>query len=164
MNCGAAGITPASPCTGSSITAAVRPPISAGDRVEVAEPRLGKSRHLGLEQSCPLRLAGGRHGGERAAVEGVVEGDDLVGPVTMPRAPFARELDRALVRLGAAVAEEHLVEAAVRGEQPRQARRGRVEKRRAAVDQALRLLAERPRESGGQWPRQLTAQPWTKSR
>src|SRR5436190_13398288 len=39
--------------------------------------------------------------------------DDLVGAIAMPCPEFARELDRALIRLRAGIGEENLIEAAV---------------------------------------------------
>ena len=105
--------TPASPWIGSSITATVFGVIARSTAARSLSAHLGKSRHLRLEQLLPLRLAGGRHRGERAAVEAVIHGDDLVGAAAMLLAPFARELDRALDRLGARIGEEGLVQPAL---------------------------------------------------
>jgi hypothetical protein len=62
-----------------------------------------EARHERLERLLLLALRRGRQRAERASVEGVLEHDDLaLRPVA------AGELDRALVGLGAGVAEEHL--------------------------------------------------------
>ena len=58
-------------------------------------------------------LSGGGGHRQRAPVEGVQRGDHLVGAVQMELAVAACQLHRALVGLGAAVAEEDPVEAAI---------------------------------------------------
>jgi hypothetical protein len=68
-----------------------------------------------------------------------VHGDDLEGAVAIAAAPFARELDRALVRLGAAVAQEHLVETGRLGQERGERRHRLVVVRGTAVDQAAGL-------------------------
>ena len=70
--------------------------------------RPGGTRRQRLERLLLLRLAGGRERRERAPVERAVRGDD-VEPVTatVALAVPPRQLDRALVGLGAGVAEEH---------------------------------------------------------
>ncbi len=80
--------TPASPWIGSSITATVLAVIAFVDGRKVVQ------RHL-LESPAPsartavsqLRLAGGRHRGERAAVEAVLHGDDLERAVALFACP-----------------------------------------------------------------------------
>ena len=57
-----------------------------------------------------LRVATGRDGRQRAAVEGAAEGDDapplrIAGDIVIA----ARGLDRGFARFGAGIAEEHLV-------------------------------------------------------
>ena len=90
-----------------------------------------------------LLRAGGRHGGQCAAVEAVVEGDDLPGAVAPGGAPFPRQLDGAFVGLGAAVGEEHLIESAQGGQALGQLQGGRVVESGTRVDQRLALRAER---------------------
>jgi hypothetical protein len=51
-------------------------------------------------------------------VEAVVHGDDVVCAAPVAGAPLARELDRAFVGLGAAIAEEDLGEPGGLGQQP----------------------------------------------
>ncbi len=78
------------------------------DPPEVAERHVVEARHVGAEALEMLLLAAGRDGGERAAVECALEGDDpeaLRLAALILKAP--RHLDRALERLGAGVAEEH---------------------------------------------------------
>ena len=60
-----------------------------------------------------LALSGGSGHRQRASVEGVQRGDHLIGTVQMELAMAACQLHRALVGLGAAVAEKNLVEAAI---------------------------------------------------
>ena len=117
------------------------------DRGKIVQRHLHEAGHLRFVELLPLRLARRRHGGERAAVEAVIHGDDLVGAIAIFRAPFARQLDRALVGLGAAVGEEHLVQPAVPRQQIRQPDHLIVVERGAAVDQPLGLIASAPRRS-----------------
>ena len=72
------------------------------------------------------------------ATEAAIHRDHLVGAVAMPGAPLARELDRALVRLGAGVGEGHLGQTAATREQIRQADLLVVVEGGAAVDQTVR--------------------------
>ncbi len=111
-------------------------------RFEIVQRRPRKAGHLRREKPVPARLAAGRHGGQRAAVKAIVEGDDLVGAALVPLAPFACQLDGALIGLGAAAGEEHPVKAGVRHQPLRQSRRGHVEKGRARVDQLCRLFGQ----------------------
>ena len=113
------------------------------DRGEVVQRHLDEAGHLRCVQLLPLRLARRRHRGERAAMEAVIHGDDLVGAVAVFRAPFARQLDGAFVRLGAAVGEEHLVQPAMPRQQIRQPDHLVVVEGRAAIDQALGLRGQR---------------------
>src|SRR5215471_4338628 len=57
------------------------------------------------------------HGRQRPAMEAVLGGNHGVRAVTILSAPLAGELDRGLIRLGATVAEEDLVERRVVDEQ-----------------------------------------------
>ena len=64
----------------------------------------------GLEALVHLFLAGGADRGQRATVEGLVEGDQLVFVLVADvRVIGARGLDRAFHRLGAGIGEEHRV-------------------------------------------------------
>ena len=80
------------------------------DGLQVAERHEIEARRRLAEAFQILLVAGGGDGGERAAVEGALEGDDApalgmaVGEVVAPR-----QLDGALAGLGAGIAEEHLV-------------------------------------------------------
>ena len=85
-------------------------------------------------------------------------------PFLCSAAVFARELDRAFVGLRAGVGKEHLVEAAVVDQRLRQLQARLVVERRARRQQPLGLRGKRVRDDGGEWPRQFTAQPCTKSR
>ena len=79
-------------------------------RLEVAEGHEIEAGRRLAEAFQVLLVAGGGDGGERAAVEGALEGDDApplglaVGEVVAPR-----QLDGALAGFGARIAEEHLV-------------------------------------------------------
>ncbi len=76
------------------------------DGVEVVELGVGEAGHEGLEALLVLGLARGGHGGEGAAMERVLHGDDFVAG--RRGAPLAGQLEEALVGLGAGVAEEDL--------------------------------------------------------
>ena len=79
-----------------------------GERVEVVERNLPEPARQRLERLLLLGLAGRRERGERAAVERAVRADHVVPlGTTVLLAVTPRELDRALVRLGAGVGEEH---------------------------------------------------------
>jgi hypothetical protein len=91
----------------------------------------------------PLRLAGCRHSGERAAVEAVIHGDDFIGAIAMLRSPLARQLDRPLVGLGTAVGEEDLMQAAIPRQQIGKPDHLIVVEGGAAVDQSLGLPCQR---------------------
>ncbi len=82
-------------------------------------------------------------------MEAVIHGDDLEGAGALPGAPLARQLDRTLVGLGAAVAEEDLVEARVLDEAAGQAGHLRVVVGGAAVDQPPGLERHRLRDDRG---------------
>src|SRR4029077_15637104 len=74
----------------------------------VAERNEANRRHERPEAVAALRLAGDAERAERAAVEAVLERDDL-GPLGLGARDdliAARQLQRRLVRLGAGVAEE----------------------------------------------------------
>src|SRR5581483_9176292 len=80
------------------------------DRLEITERHDVEAGRRLAEALEILLVAGGGDGGERAAVEGALEGDDApalrvaVGEMVTPR-----QLDGALAGLGARVAEEYLV-------------------------------------------------------
>src|SRR5262249_41106541 len=114
-----------------------------GDGPDVPEWPLAEAGHGGREERVPSRFARGGHRGERAPVKSTVHGDDLRSAGAMASAPLARQLDRALVRLRAAIAEKHLVEPRRLGEQGREAPHGPVVIRGTAVDQPLALRHER---------------------
>jgi hypothetical protein len=118
------------------------------DGIEIVELRLGKSADLGLEQRLESLLARRRHGRERAAVEAASEGDDLMRAAFVQRTEFARELDRALIGLGARVRKEHLVEAAVGDQRVGQFQAGLVEERGARRQQQLCLRRNRVGNDG----------------
>ena len=105
------------------------------ERGQVIELRLREARHLGSEHHVPARLARRRHGGDGTAMEAVDRGDDLEGAAFVLPAPLARQLDRAFVGFGAAVGEEHAMEAGMCGQQVGQPDRGFVVERRAGRDQ-----------------------------
>ena len=97
---------PASPWIGSIITAAVRSPTAArsasgssrgtGAKPGSIGPSAGFAASLGVAAERPVG----------AAVEGALEADDLGLVDAAPVGVLAGQLDRALVRLGARVAEE----------------------------------------------------------
>src|SRR5262249_44676018 len=76
------------------------------DRRQVVERHLPEAVGQRQPRVLVLLLAGGGGSGERAAVERALEANDPVGPVTVRPAVLARQLDRALVGLGAAVGKE----------------------------------------------------------
>ena len=81
-------------------------PDGGPQRVGVVAGNRDEARRQGPEQILAGQPRGRGEGGDRAAVEGVVEDDDL-RPVDAAGVRMAAdELDRALVRLGAGVAEE----------------------------------------------------------
>ena len=95
------------------MSAHTRSSIAAAERVEVAERHLAEPGRQGLERLLLLRLTGGGERGERAAVERPERGEhvEALRPAVGLAVP-ARELDRALVGLGARVGEEHAPAAA----------------------------------------------------
>ena len=96
-----------------------RSSIAAAQRVEVPELDLAEAGRQRLEHFLLLRLAGGGERSERAAVERAVGGEHVVALGTTVRLPVATgELDRALVRLGAGVGEEHAPVAAEQRVEP----------------------------------------------
>ena len=85
-----------------------------GDRVpdgrNVAEGQLQEARGLGAEALDVFLLPAGRDGGDGAAVESALEGEDVVlAGVTLGKVVAPGRLDRAFQRLGARIGEEHLV-------------------------------------------------------
>ncbi|MNI48567.1 hypothetical protein D3C73_1031350 [compost metagenome] len=99
-------------------------------RFQVVQFGLGEAFHLRGEHLVPARLARCGHRGQRAAVEAVVHGDDLVGAVLLDLAPLARQLDGAFVGFAAAVGEEDAVKAGRAGQALGQLDRGNVVERR----------------------------------
>ena len=80
------------------------------DRFQIAPRRLIKALHLRAEAVDILGVAARRDGGERAPVEGALEGNQMkLFGMTARRVILARGLDRAFQRLGAGVGEEHIV-------------------------------------------------------
>ena len=81
-------------------------------RVDVVEGREREAARQRSEAFFVRGVVGGGQRTERAAVKRVVGGEDRRA-LGLPLAPgmLARELDRAFVRLGAGIAEEHRVEA-----------------------------------------------------
>jgi hypothetical protein len=73
----------------------------------IVEGHIDESGRQRAEATVDLLLRRGGHRAEGAAVEAAGEGDDLVTSAGL-LAVFPRELDQALVRLRAAVAEEAL--------------------------------------------------------
>ena len=97
-------------------------------------------------------------------MEAALEGDDLIGAIAVQRAVFARELDRAFVGFGSGIGEEHLIETAVRDQGVRKLEARRVVEGRTGDSNRFACAASASAMTGGAWPRQLTAQPCTKSR
>jgi len=79
-------------------------------RLRIVEPGLGKARHLRRVDGIPAGFAGGRHGGQGAAVKGIFEGNDLERALAMLAAPFAGQLDGPFVGLGSGIGEKDPVE------------------------------------------------------
>ena len=77
-------------------------------RVDVVQGHRHKAGGHGPEALVELVLPGGGKGRERATVEALARGHDGVGPAQLALAPAARDLDGALVGLGAGVGEEGL--------------------------------------------------------
>jgi hypothetical protein len=86
------------------------------DRGEVVVGNAHEAAHQRLEARLRLARAGGRERGERAAVPGLLHHDDRGVLDAALVAVEARELDRALVRLGAGVGEEDVVHLRERAE------------------------------------------------
>ena len=97
-------MTPPSPCTGSSSTAATSGVDGRRQGVDVPPGHVAETLGQRLERLVLGRLPGGVQGGQGPAVERAVGADHHVAPVAPP---FAGQLDGALVGLGPAVAEEH---------------------------------------------------------
>ena len=84
--------------------------------VGIPEP-LGEGEEIVVEHV----LAGGRQGGDGAAVEGVVQSDDGgTAPAVLVEAVLSRQLNHALVGLAAAVGEEYAAHAGPLAEDLRQ--------------------------------------------
>ena len=81
--------------------------------LDVVVVNVDEARQQRSEILLVVGLPGGRHGRLGPPVEGVECGDDLVGPVPVQLAVAPRQLHCPLDRLGAAVPEEHEVQAAV---------------------------------------------------
>ena len=111
-------MTPPSPCTGSIMMAAVSGPIACSVGGKIAERHLIEALDGGPEAFQVFRVAAGGDGGQRAAMEGAVEGDDAPAlRVAADEVIAARGLDRRLAGFRARIAEEHLV-GERRGDQP----------------------------------------------
>ena len=104
---GESGITPPSPSTGSSSTAAVRSSTAAAAR-RVAGRDVHEALGQRRERHVFLGMPGRGERRERPAVERAVQRDDLHAPLRP--APATRDLQRGLVRLRARVAQEHAAE------------------------------------------------------
>ena len=86
-------------------------------RLEVAERHLVEALDHRAEAFEIFLLSAGRERRERAAVEGALEGDDAIAlGLAVHRLELARGLDRAFHRLGAGIAEEHVVREALRAQ------------------------------------------------
>ena len=107
--------------------------------VQVVEPGFREARHLRRKQAVKAGLAAGAHGGQGAAVEGVLEGDDFKGAAPVHLAELARQLDGTFIGLRATAGEEDPVQAAQRRQARGQFRRAVVEQARAGLQQALAL-------------------------
>ena len=156
---------PPSPWSGSSSTATV-PIVRRGpQRVDVVVVDEDEARDGRAERLAVARRAGGGDGGEGAAVERVVGGDDLEAAVFVLLAPLARELDRGLVRLCAGVREEDPVEARVRRSAARPARSAARCRRCSRRGRACAPAPRSPRRGRRRSDRaRWTAMPATKSR
>src|SRR4051794_28847053 len=101
--------TPPSPWIGSISIAPVWGPITL-QRFEIAVGNLIETFGLWAKAFEIFRRAGGGEGGQRAAMEGTFEADDLetLG-VTRHILIAARDLDREFERLGARIREEHII-------------------------------------------------------
>ena len=82
----------------------------------------------------------------------------------MARAPLPGQLDRASLASAPLLHRKHVAEPARLGDDRGELRHGLVVERRARIDEAPGLGLERSTMTRGEWPRQFTAQPWTKSR
>ena len=92
-----------------------------GQGVEVPGRDIGEVRREGAEVVVEHLLPGGGQRGERAAVERVDERDDLAAAFAVfVGAVLARAFDRALIGLGAGIAEKHPVQPGALAQPPRQ--------------------------------------------
>jgi hypothetical protein len=114
-----------------------------GERGGVVARHDPEPGHERLEGLLPGRRGRGREGPERAAVEGVLEHDDLAA-----RTMAAHELDRALGGLGAGVAEERLAPERALGQPPGEAQAGLGVEEVGHVDQPRCLLPDSRDEPG----------------
>ena len=79
-------------------------------RLQIAPGGLIEALNLRTEALDVFRIAARRDGGERAPVEGALEGDQMeLFRMTARRVILARGLDRTFQRLGSGVGEEHIV-------------------------------------------------------
>ena len=104
-------MTPPSPWIGSSRMAHVCGDVAVLQRLDVVERHVDEAARQRAKRLAVARRAGRRDRRQRAAVERVGRRDDVGGAVLALAAPLARQLDRRLVSLGAAVAEVDAVEA-----------------------------------------------------
>ena len=90
------------------------------DGVDVVVVHVGESDRDRLKDLLVVGLTRGGHGHHSPAVKGVQGRDDLEGAVLVLLPVLLGQLDRALIGLGAAVADEYLVQRAVLDEDLRQ--------------------------------------------
>ena len=135
------------------------------DRGQVVQRHAHEAFDQRAEAGLDLGVAGGRQGGDRAAVEGLLVDDDL-GPLdALVVAELARDLQRRLVGLQAGVAEEGAGQARDLAQLGRQLLLQRHLVVVGAVDQLGRSASCSAGTSfGWAWPSVLTAMPPRPSR
>ena len=119
------------------------------DRGHVIDAHLVETVDLGPEAIDIFLLSAGRDGGERAPMEGALEGEDAVAfLVAAMGVEFARHLDGAFIGFRARIHEEYLVGEARRDEALGEALSARNAQQIRDVPHLLRLLDERAHEMG----------------